>query len=138
MKTTTIAILILTLMMSSCASIITGSTDAVSFNSDPEDARVYVDGEIVGKTPCQAQVSRSWGSGKIRMELLSKVYRTEVPRVFNGWYVGNLAFGLSGIVIGALLIDLPTGNVRKTPSGTVIYYDFKFSVPDKKDKVEAE
>ena len=54
----TVLILILSVMFSSCATIVTGTTDSVSFDSRPRGATVSVDGAPVGVTPCQADVGR--------------------------------------------------------------------------------
>jgi len=44
-------VLILAMFLSGCATIISGDTETVTFNSSPEGADVYIDGSIVGKTP---------------------------------------------------------------------------------------
>jgi hypothetical protein len=104
-----------------CATIISGSSDSVSFDSNPPGATVFVDDQKVGLTPCVAPVSRQWGYGDIRFALGGNELAAEVPRVVNGWYFGNLIFG--GL-IGLVVVDLPLGNLRKTPDGTTVFVDF--------------
>jgi hypothetical protein len=103
-------------LMPSCATIITGSSDQVSFRS-PAGTHVYADGQLIGSGMCSGLVKRAWGAGDIEFRSDTWLCKHSVPRVFNGWYVGNLVFG--GL-IGLLIVDLPSGNVRKTPDGTTI------------------
>ena len=44
-------VLISAIFLSGCATIISGDTETVTFNSSPEGADVYIDGAIIGKTP---------------------------------------------------------------------------------------
>ena len=44
-------VLISAIFLSGCATIISGDTKTVTFNSSPEGADVYIDGAIIGKTP---------------------------------------------------------------------------------------
>lgn len=115
-------ILAAALALPGCATIITGSSDSVSFDSQPEGARVVVDGQVVGKTPCQAAVSRGWRMGKVRIELGDAVREGEVPRVLNGWMWGNLLFGG---MIGFWLVDFPTGNYLRADTEAVVFADFE-------------
>jgi len=39
------------LLLSGCASIISGTSQDLTFNSNPEGAKVYLDGKVVGVTP---------------------------------------------------------------------------------------
>lgn len=39
------------LLLSGCASIISGTTQDLTFNSNPEGAKVYLNGKVVGVTP---------------------------------------------------------------------------------------
>ncbi len=42
-----------------CATIFTGTRDVIRFDSDPQGAKVYIDGIMVGKTPCSISVKRN-------------------------------------------------------------------------------
>ena len=47
-----IAFLVFVLAFSGgCATIVSGTTQEVSFQSNPEDAKVSVSGRVIGKTP---------------------------------------------------------------------------------------
>ncbi len=47
------------LLFTGCATIISGTTDDVSFDSIPSGAELYIDGEYTGKTPITVTVSRN-------------------------------------------------------------------------------
>jgi len=123
MKASLVVVVIFSLLCCGCASIITGSTDNVTYTSKPSGALVVVDGHPVGNTPCWYATKRSWGSGHVIMKIGGQIREAQVPRVFNGWFVANAAWGIVGGGIG-VIIDLATGNVRKTPDGTTIHCDF--------------
>lgn len=97
-----------TFLMTSCATIFTGTKDTLTFNSKPEGASVYIDGLEVCKTPCTTQVKRSL-SDKIA-EIKLDGYETRVitlDREFNVVSVINL-----GSLIG-WGIDAATGSIMK-------------------------
>ncbi len=95
-------------LMTSCATIFTGTKDTLRFDSNPQGARVYVDGLEVGKTPCTTSVKRSLTEkfAEIRLE----GYETRVitlDRTFNVVSVINL-----GSFLG-WAIDAATGALIK-------------------------
>ena len=48
--------IITAILLASCATIFHGSTDTVSFSSDPSASKVYVNGNLLGTTPVQLQL----------------------------------------------------------------------------------
>lgn len=82
---------------SGCASIVSGQTQAVSFNSSPPGAAVIVDGRVLGMTPMAAEVPRSSRSLTFDKQGFS---RQTVPMiaVMNPWYWANIPFG--GVILG--------------------------------------
>ncbi|MBN1950303.1 MAG: PEGA domain-containing protein [Bacteroidales bacterium] len=50
---------IISLMLSGCATIFTGTTDKIKFNTEPAGATVYIDGIEQCTTPCTVKVHRS-------------------------------------------------------------------------------
>lgn len=54
-----IASLFILLVLSSCASIIKGTDQAVSFTSEPEGAQVYIDGQVMGRTPLTVTLKKN-------------------------------------------------------------------------------
>ena len=47
-----------TLLLSSCATVLTGTSDDITFNSTPGGAKIMIDGLEVGKTPAVVSVKR--------------------------------------------------------------------------------
>lgn len=97
--------LALALLMSSCATIISGSKQNVKFSSDPSTATIFIDEVEVGKTPFEIKLARkSEHSVLIKLEGY-QTYETKLTKNFNGWYVGNILIG--GLI--GLIIDPITG-----------------------------
>ncbi|MFN3412535.1 MAG: PEGA domain-containing protein [Thermoanaerobaculum sp.] len=85
-----------------CASIIHGTRQSVGITSIPSAATVYDNGQLLGKTPMVAELSRKTDH-RIRMELEGyEPYEMVLTRHVSGWLFGNLLFGgLIGIIIDA-------------------------------------
>ncbi|MFT3946077.1 MAG: PEGA domain-containing protein [Agriterribacter sp.] len=95
------------LLTSSCATIISGSRQAVKFNSTPDKAIVLIDEVEVGRTPYETKLAR-----KREYAVMIKLdgylpYETKLTKKFNAWYIGNIAIG--GII--GLIIDPITGAI---------------------------
>ncbi len=92
--------LALTLLFSSCATIISGSRQNVKFSSNPSSASIFIDEVEVGKTPFEIKLARkSEHSVMIKLEGY-QTYETKLTKKFNAWYIGNILFGgLIGIII---------------------------------------
>ena len=112
MKKSIFAILIISLLMTSCATIFTGTKDRITFNSTPAGATIYKDGVEQCKTPCALRVKRSLGDTEMEYKLDG--YETRLitlDKEFNIVSVINLG-NLLGWGIDAL-------------SGAVMKYDRK-------------
>jgi hypothetical protein len=103
--------------LSGCASIISGKTQTMTFQSTPELSDITIlnrDGKKihVGKAPVTVSLNR--GAGFFVPERYTVIFEKEgyekkeitVSSSVNGWYVGNILFG--GI-LGLLIIDPATG-----------------------------
>jgi cell division protein FtsL len=70
------------LVLSGCASIISGTNKTLTFNSDIEGVNVYIDGALIGKTP----ISASFKKNKAQTVMFRKKgYRTitrEIKKTF--------------------------------------------------------
>ncbi len=109
--------------MSGCASIISGSTDKVTFNSTPNGANFQIkdeNGKSVhhGTTPSTVSLDRGDGffdGQTYDVDFSSDGYVSSYQTVdssLNGWYFGNLIFG--GF-LGLLIIDPATGAMFDLP-----------------------
>lgn len=113
--------IIVVLLFSSCATIVSKSNYDVRVNSNPKDATVTIFNRkglevFSGKTPCHVMLKPGAGYFK------KAVYSIEFTKIgyadhkitlnadINGWYFGNL---LLGGVIGFLIVDPATGAMYK-------------------------
>jgi len=89
------ALLILLSFCFSCATLFTGTTETISFNSIPEKASIQFDGFTVGTTPYTMDVKKSF-NGIVSMK--KDGYETKqfkLQKSFNGVAILNL-FGILG------------------------------------------
>ena len=100
------------LSLTSCATIISGSKQKISFASTPSEATVYIDEIEIGKTPIEKKLERKKNHNvKIVLDGY-KPFEIEITKKFNAWYIGNAFFG--GLI--GFIIDPATGAMfRLTP-----------------------
>ena len=67
------------LLMTSCATVFTGTKDRITFNSTPTGATIYKDGVEQCKTPCTIRVKRSIGDTDIEYKLDGYETRLNTP-----------------------------------------------------------
>lgn len=98
------------LSTTSCATIITGTKDKITFNTTPEGAKVIHKGIEKCTTPCTAEIPRSLSKQMVTFEkegFISK--EVKLTKTFNPVALVNI---LLGGVIG-LGIDTATGSLTK-------------------------
>jgi hypothetical protein len=81
------------LFASGCATIVTGSSQEVSFQSQPDGATVMVDDRAIGKTPVTVTMKKEGGQ-RIKFDkpgFKQKEMRLETD--LNPWFFGNIIFG---------------------------------------------
>lgn len=103
-------------LISGCATIVSGETQTVTFNSVPDGADVLVNGEIKGKTPITFPLKRADGNV---LEIKKEGYKTHkgVLRTnLNGMFWGNI---LIGGLFGSTT-DNVTGASREYAPGTIV------------------
>ena len=116
--------LAVTLILSSCASIVSKSSYPLSINSTPNNATISIkdkSGLEVYRGTTPAVVKLKAGSGffsraEYQVRFSSPGYEEKVvPVIFelDGWYFGNI---LLGGVIGMLIVDPATGAMWKIDS----------------------
>jgi hypothetical protein len=90
-------------LMSSCATIVSGSRQVVKFDSTPTAATIIIDGVERGKTPFETKLRRAdEHTVVIKLEGF-KTYETKLTKKFNAWYLGNIIFGgLIGVIVDPL------------------------------------
>lgn len=108
MKINVVVLLLLgAVLLSSCATIVSGSEQRVRINSNPSSALILIDEIEVGKTPFEIKLERK-REHHVMIKLDGyKLYETRFTKKFNAWYLGNILFG--GII--GLVIDPITGAI---------------------------
>ena len=96
-------------IFTSCATILSGTSDEINFTSDPKGADIMLDGLKVGKTPATVSIKRpGLGNKEVTLKLDGYEDRTfMLQKEFNTMAICNLA-GWPGWVI-----DIITGSVMK-------------------------
>lgn len=59
---------VVSISMTSCATIFTGTKDPITFNSTPEGAKIFHHGIEKCTTPCTAEITRSLGKQMIEIK----------------------------------------------------------------------
>jgi hypothetical protein len=114
---TGVAILITTSIFTGCATITQDSAQPVTFNSIPEGAKVYVNGQLKGKTPMTIQIEKG---DKNQFKLMKEGYSTiEKPleTEVDGWFWGNIIFGG---VLGSTTDNMSGNMYEFTPNSYMI------------------
>ena len=128
MKRIFVAMTTASLLMTSCATVFTGTKDRITFNSTPTGATIYKDGVEQCKTPCTIRVKRSIGDTDIEYKLDG--YETRLITLDKEFNI------VSVINLGNLLgwgIDALSGAVMKYDKKT---YDITLSKNNKTSKIE--
>ncbi len=127
MKNQLLALASFCILLSSCATVFTGTKDRIAFNSSPSGAIVYIDGIEQCKTPCSVKVKRGIDDKDVEIKLDGYETRIfELDKEFNIVSVLNL---------GNLLgwgIDVLSGAVYKYDRKT---YDFTLTKSNKTSNI---
>lgn len=109
-KLSVVLLIGITLSATSCASIITGTKDKITFNSTPEGAKVIHKGIEKCTTPCTAEIPRSLSKQMVTFE--KEGYNSKelkLTKTFNPVTLLNILLG-GAIGVG---IDAATGSLTK-------------------------
>lgn len=98
------------LSATSCASILTGTKDRITFNSTPEGAKVFHKGIEKCTTPCTAEIPRSLSKQMVTFEKEGfNNKEVKLTKTFNPVSLVNILLG-GAIGVG---IDAATGSLTK-------------------------
>lgn len=90
-------------VIAACASIMHGTHEDVGISSTPSSAQVTIDGQITGKTPVVAHLTRK-ENHIVRIEMPGyQPYEGTITHSVSGWVWGNIVFGgLVGLAVDAI------------------------------------
>jgi hypothetical protein len=80
-------------MLTGCASIVTGTSQDVSFQTQPEGATVIISGKTIGKTPLTTNLKKE---SKQTVSFEKEGYKTQTMQLstrLNSWFWGNIVIG---------------------------------------------
>lgn len=104
-KTISVLCLISFLFMTGCATLFKGTSERVNMQASPVQADVFVNGQLMGKTPLQLKLA---SKKEYAIEFRAEGYQ---PRVYNisnkvgaGWIILDVLGGLIPVII-----DVATG-----------------------------
>jgi hypothetical protein len=120
------------LLLPSCATIVSKSEYPVNIQTSPSNVRVAIkdkNGMVIhkGRTPMIVNLKASNGYFDSANYIVEYKYKgiTKIKPLsakFDGWYLGNIMFGVGGI-IGFLVVDPLTGAMWKLPEVTSEYFN---------------
>ena len=100
-------IIVISFVLFGCASIVTGTSDELTFTSTPDSAVVYIDQVEIGTAPLTLDVDRELHNSDITFKAGGcEDTHLKLARTFNKWSIGNLTFLLGwGIdaITGAIM-----------------------------------
>jgi len=98
----TLLIVSLFLLTSSCATIFKGNSSKINFNSNPQGAQIYVNGNYMGDTPIILKLE---SKQTYNIEFKKEGYKAKAFNITNhvgvGWIVLDVIFGLVPVIVDA-------------------------------------
>ena len=142
MKTISFILIFLSsLILSSCATIFTGTKDRISFNTTPPGAMIYIDGLEQCRTPCSILVKRRLEDTEVEFKLdgydtriikLSK--DLNIMSVFN---LGNLiAWGIDALSGAVMKYDRKSYDIILEGKKTSMIFPNRIDIDTKKKTVD--
>ena len=95
--------------VSACTTIMSGKTQEMTFDSEPQGVEVNVSGKVIGKTPTTVQLDKK---NDQTLTFTHEGYKTQTRNLTTAvdpWFFGNVIFGG---VIGSTT-DAITGSIHK-------------------------
>lgn len=100
-----IIIISILFLLSSCATVFKGTSEEVNFQSDPQNAEVWVNGQKMGETPLKLKLeSKKAYTIELRKEGYAPVVQIITNQINSGWVILGV---LSGLV--PAIVDSSTG-----------------------------
>jgi hypothetical protein len=126
-------IMIVATVLSSCATILTGTTQRVTIDSTPKGADIIIDGRMMGTTPAKVRLDRDFNA----FIEDAKDIQLELPGYYaDGYYLGTdiePTCILNVFCVAGFALDAVTGALMRYDSD---YYNFKM-VPIEEEAVNS-
>lgn len=129
------------LLITSCATVFTGTKDRISFNSTPSGATIYIDGVEQCTTPCTMKVSRSLNDTDVELKLdgyetrlitLSKEFN--VVSIIN---LGNLlGWGIDAVSGAVMKYDRKSYDIKLENKNTSMINPSRINIDTQNNIVE--
>ncbi len=97
MKKIASVIACLSILVSGCATVITGTDQNLTFKTEPEGATVTISGKVLGLTPLTSVVSKGKNQALTFEKEGYKTFTTQLSTSTEGWFFGNIFGGLLGL-----------------------------------------
>lgn len=88
-----IALAVIVVFFTGCASIIHGTSQEVSFNSNPEEVTVTINGKVIGKTPLTTSLKKKSGQTILFEKEGYKPISMQLETRMDSWFWGNIVLG---------------------------------------------
>ena len=88
-----LACLMFLFVLQGCASIVSGTTQQMSFQSNPDDVTVTVTGRVLGKTPFTIQLDKKKDQSVTFTKEGYKPLTMELATTMDPWFWGNIVLG---------------------------------------------
>jgi hypothetical protein len=100
------SLVIVVLLLASCATIFKGSTQKVNFGSDPSGAKVYINGQLMGTTPFELGLQ---SKHSYTIEFRKEGFQNKTVLITNsigaGWIILDVLLGLIPVIVDAATGD---------------------------------
>jgi hypothetical protein len=99
-------VLLLLFPLAGCATLFKGTTQKVSYSSDPTGAKVYVNGQYMGNTPFELEMK---SNRTYTIEFRKEGYENKVIVLNNSIGVGWIILDVLPLTLIPVIIDAVTG-----------------------------
>jgi hypothetical protein len=118
---TILTFILILLTTTSCATIFSGSTQSVTFQSEPPQADVITvnkkgDEKTIGVTPCTVEISKKTRDIKfVKENYYAETFPIYGKARINGWYYLDLLGCLTLVGIPSTIVDISTMSIITFP-----------------------
>lgn len=118
MRRTTIALslLLFSFSLSACATLFDGTSQVVSFNSEPNRVKVFINGVQIGTTPLSTQISRKRSTIVLARKEGYQDQQMVLQTKLNNYFWGNIICIICGGVFGSTTDYVSDAMVEYAPN----------------------